>query len=125
MKKRVLSLLLVLVMVLGMLPTGVLAAEGVTEVSGQEGLAVMTDGSYILTQDITLSDWTAIDFSGTLDGNGHTITLAGQPLFNELTGSVQNLLLDGKVDYSDENDYQGALAVTIHGGTVDNCWSGA
>lgn len=98
MKKRVLSLLLVMVMVLGLLPTGVLAADGATEVSSQEGLAGMTGGSYILTQDITLSDWTAIDFSGTLDGNGHIITLAGQPLFNKLSGSVQNLLLDGVVD---------------------------
>lgn len=123
MKKRVLSLLLVMVMVLGLLPTGVLAAEGATEVSSQEGLAGMTDsGSYVLTQDITLNEWTAIDFSGTLDGNGHTITLAGQSLFNELTGSVQNLLLDGVVDYSDSA--VGALAVTINNGTVDNCWSG-
>ena len=122
MKKRVLSLLLVMVMVLGLLPTGVLAADGTTEVSSQEGLAGMTGGSYILTQDITLSDWTAIDFSGTLDGNGHIITLAGQPLFNKLSGSVQNLLLDGVVDYSDSA--VGALAVTINNGTVNNCWSG-
>ena len=82
MKKRVLSLLLVFVMVLGLLPSGVLAAEGGTEVSSQEDLAGMTDGRYILTADIGLSEWTAIDFSGSLDGNGHTITLAGQPLFN-------------------------------------------
>ena len=54
MRKRVLSLLLVFVMVLGLLPTGVLAAEGVTEVYDQSGLAGMTDGSYILTQDIIL-----------------------------------------------------------------------
>lgn len=55
MKKRVLSLLLVFVMVLGLLPSGVLAAEGVTEVSSQEDLAGMTDGRYILTADIGLS----------------------------------------------------------------------
>lgn len=54
MRKRVLSLLLVFVMVLGLLPTGVLAAEGVTEVYDQSGLAGMTDGSYILTQEIIL-----------------------------------------------------------------------
>ena len=73
-------------------------------------------------QDVAVSDWTAIDFSGTLDGNGHIITLAGQPLFNKLSGSVQNLLLDGVVDYSDSA--VGALAVTINNGTVNNCWSG-
>ena len=124
MKKRVLSLLLVFVMVLGLLPTGVLAAEGVTEVSSQEELAGMTEGgSYILTADIGLSKWTAMDFSGTLDGNGHTITLAGQPLFNELSGTVQNLLVEGVVDYSDSA--VGAIAITLNGGTVNHCWSGA
>lgn len=123
MRKRVLSLLPVFVMVLGLLPTGVLAAEGVTEVYDQSGLAGMTDGSYILTQDIILSEWTAIDFSGSLDGNGHTITLAGQPLFNELSGNVQNLCLSGEV--TDEDGIVGALARTQAGGTVNNCWSGA
>jgi len=54
MKKRLMSLLLVLTMVLGLLPTGALAAEGAAEISDQIGLAGMTDGSYILTQDITL-----------------------------------------------------------------------
>lgn len=124
MKKRVLSLLLVFVMVLGLLPTGVLAAEGVTEVSSQEELAGMTEGgSYILTADIGLSEWTAMDFSGTLDGNGHTITLAGQPLFNELSGNVQNLCLSGEV--TDEDGIVGALARTQTDGSVNNCWSGA
>lgn len=122
MKKRVLSLLLVLVMILGMLPTGVLAAEEVTDVSNQETLAGMTDGSYSLTQDIVLTEeWAAMDFSGTLDGNGHTITLNGQPLFDEMSGSVQNLLLDGSV--SARTDI-GALAFAVNSGTVNNCWSG-
>ena len=124
MKKRVLSLLLVFGMVLELLPTGVLAAEGVTEVSSQEELAGMTEGgSYILTADIGLSKWTAMDSSGTLDGNGHTITLAGQPLFNELSGNVQNLCLSGEV--TDEDGIVGALARTQTNGSVNNCWSGA
>ena len=122
MKKRVLSLLLVLSMVLGLLPTGALAV-GATEIATQEDLAGMSDGSDILTADIGLNEWTAIDFSGTLDGNGHTITLAGQPLFNELSGNVQNLCLSGEV--TDEDGIVGALARTQTGGAVNNCWSGA
>ena len=122
MKKRLMSLLLALTMVLGLLPTGALAAEGAAEISDQIGLAGMTDGSYILTQDITLSEWTAIDFSGTLDGNGHTITLNGAPLFKELSGTVQNLLLVGEAA---ADDAAGALALSLNGGTVNNCWSGA
>ncbi|MFR7914938.1 hypothetical protein [Eubacterium ramulus] len=37
-------------------------------------------GAYRLTEDLTLDNWTPIYPSGdfTLDGNGHTITLAGK-----------------------------------------------
>lgn len=123
MRKRVLSWLLVLVLVLGMLPAGVLAAEATDEVSSQSELAGMTDGSYILTADIVLDEsWQAINFSGTLNGGGHTITLDGQPLFATLSGTVQNLLLDGSVR-SDGN--AGALADSMTDGCVENCWSGA
>ena len=57
MKKRVLSLLLVFVMVLGLLPSGALRVR----CGGGQG----DDGRYILTADIGLSEWTA-DFSGSL-----------------------------------------------------------
>lgn len=98
MKTRGLSLLLALVMVLGLLSAPAQAAEGAEEISSQAQLAEMTDGgSYILTADIVLSEWQAISFSGSLDGNGHTITLSGTPLFDTLTGTVKNLLLDGSV----------------------------
>lgn len=123
MTKRVVSLLLALILALGFLPAGVLAA-GETEVSDQNGLAAMTgSGSYLLTQDITLNNWNPINFSGTLDGNGHTITLDGQPLFGALSGTVKNLCLDGEAG-SYDTDYVGALAFTLEGGTVNNCWSG-
>ncbi|OUP59738.1 FIVAR domain-containing protein [Butyricicoccus pullicaecorum] len=81
------------------------------------------ENSYTLANDIELSDWESIDFAGTLGGNGHTITLAGQPLFNELSGNVQNLCLTGEV--TDEDGIVGALARTQTAGTVNNCWSGA
>ncbi len=53
--------------------------EGPVEISDAAGLAAIKndlDGEYILTEDITLTvEWTPIaDFSGTLDGNGHTIS---------------------------------------------------
>lgn len=101
MKTRGLSLLLALVMVLGLLSAPAQAAEGTEEISSQAQLAEMTDGgSYILTADIVLSEWQAISFSGSLNGNGHTITLSGTPLFDTLTGTVKNLLLDGSVSDS-------------------------
>lgn len=57
--------------------------------------AMMEEGNYTLNTDLTLGndDWRPIDFSGTLDGNGHTITLTGgaAALKGTLTGSVSNL----------------------------------
>ena len=45
------------------------------------------DAHYKLGADITLgSDWTPIDFSGTLDGDGHTLRIS-KPLFSSVSGS--------------------------------------
>ncbi len=122
MKKRILSLFLVMVMVLGILPAPAMAEE-VTAIDSQEKLAAMTGGSNKLTADIELSpDWTAISsFAGTLDGNGHTITLNGKPLFETILSgaTVSNLILRGSVT-SDSS--VGSLAVK-NGGTVRNCVS--
>lgn len=124
MKKRALSLLLALVMVLGMLPGTALAADEPTEVASQSGLAAMGSGSYRLTADITLDGWSSIDFSGVLDGNGHTITLNGTPLFGSLSGMVTNLILQGSVTESSNSSNIGALAKRASG-TVRNCISSA
>lgn len=52
--------------------------------------------TYVLEADIDLSDveWTAFDFSATLDGNGHKIIGLTTNLFNKVTGTVKNLILD-------------------------------
>ncbi len=104
MKKRVLSWLLTVVMVLGMLPATALAADAVTEeISTATELAALggknlSGKSYRLTDDI---DMTGVSMSpitklynGTFDGNGHTIsnlTLSGSShigLFAELSSYV-------------------------------------
>lgn len=122
MKKRALALLLTLVMVFGMLPVSGLAA-GPTEISTQEQLAKVKSGSYKLTADIALtSDWTPItpDIGAVFqfDGNGHTITLNGKPLFKdiEVGCTVSNLVLDGTVT---SNETIGALSPSNRG-TVRN-----
>lgn len=129
MKKRITSVLLALILVLGTLPFSVSAAE-VTEISDQIGLAAMenTGGSYKLTADITLNGWTPISSysSITLDGNGHTITLTGSPLFDQLLNSsdtVKNLILEGYVSETG-NKPIGALARNCSG-TIRNCISRA
>ena len=78
MKKRLVSILLVLVMVLGMLPTVAFAADtAATRISTEdEFVAMAAGGNYILTQDITITKPHSGDFQGHFDGNGHTITLS-------------------------------------------------
>lgn len=118
--KRLLSLMLAVLMIISILPVSALAA-GETEIGSQSELAAMGSGSYILTQDITLENWSAMDFSGTLNGNGHTITLTGSPLFANMEGTVINLILKGNVEQT-ANRNTGALSQTCYG-TIRNCIS--
>ena len=138
MKKRLVSILLVLVMVLGMFPTMAAAADAPTEITSAEAFADMTaGGNYILTQDIEIST-PYTNFSGTFDGNGHTITLkitAKQNytgLFTSLQGmsggtTVKNLLLDGTIDNTANYNRVAAVAggaSALNGPiTVENCKS--
>lgn len=102
MKKRLVSILLVLVMVLGMFPTVAAAADAPTEIISAEAFADMTaGGNYILTQDITITKPHSGDFQGHFDGNGHTITLSGMTSspFGIVNGpsTIENLKVAGSV----------------------------
>lgn len=123
MNKRIVSLLLVLVMVMSLLPAPAMAAE-FTPISTQEELAGISNGNYKLTADLELSsDWAVPNLSGgSFDGNGHTITLNGKPLFNGISGgaTVSNLVLKGSVSSSGS---VGSLANQINDGVVRNCIS--
>lgn len=182
MRKRVISWLLTVVMVVSMLPTSVLAdtlaAEqeqqtqqeqiapvdtentvpaGNEETQGQQEPAVETpapqmtrsggaalalaegtvstakefaemdaSGSYTLTADIIVTAPYANEFTGTFDGNGHTVTLAleneageCQALFSKIaaSGKVQNLGIAGTVT---GKKYVGGIAGK-NAGSIENC----
>ena len=79
MKKKLLSIVLTICMILTLLPTFALAeATTATAITNAEGLrnALTTGGSYTLSNDITLGDWASVTVSSdfTLDGNGHTLS---------------------------------------------------
>lgn len=109
MKKRLVSILLVLVMVLGMLPTVALAEDtGATSITQDNIADVKADGNYILADDIIITEPFPA-FSGTFDGNGYTVTLdiSGNGyvgMFKNLTGvsgkkvTVKNVIVEGKAD---------------------------
>ena len=83
-------------------------AEG-TVSSAKEFAAMEPDGNYQLTADITVTAPYAEDFSGTFDGDGHTVTLAisgdsdYQALFAKLAAGavVKNVMVDGEVTGTD------------------------
>ena len=83
-------------------------------------------GSYTLTKDIIVTEPYASDFSGTFDGNGHTVTLAiDQPskdnigLFSKIssTATIKNVTVDGTVTGS---RCVGGIAGTSNG-TITQC----
>lgn len=84
--------------------TAPMLAEG-TVSSAKEFAAMDASGSYTLTKDIIVTEPYASDFSGTFDGNGHTVTLAisgdsdYQALFAKLAAGavVKNVTVEGKV----------------------------
>lgn len=127
------------------------SATGQTEIrTAEELVAIGTDretlsGSYILMNDLTLDDWVPIGrmdkdgetaFDGTLDGNGHTITINGFSTDTDNTacvglfgligekGVVKNLRITGKLTYTDKLDilYIGAFA-GVNKGTITCCVS--
>ena len=104
------------------------APEGYTEIRTAEELLAIRDSSdkYILMSSISLYDAEQQDgsflgnFKGELNGNGLTIReVYGAPLFNTLSGKVENLkLTDVKVEAWSQNQGANAFAKTLSGATV-------
>lgn len=81
---------------------------------------------YELKADIVLENGQQIaQLDGSLDGKGHTITLADKPLADTVTGTIQNLgvtTVKGSVIESDQTF--GSMAVQLSG-IIQNCYSTA
>ena len=111
-KKRILSILLSLVLLLGLLPGMSLTAQA--EPAG-EGVSVLptSQGTYYLTQNIEIrSTWTVPSGTTTLDLNGHSITMTGN------SGGV--IKLDGSNVTLTINDSVGTGKITgAKEGTAD------
>lgn len=100
-------------------------AEG-TVSSAKDFAEMEPGGNYQLTADITVTAPYAKDFTGTFDGNGHTVTLAleneageCQALFSKIaaSGKVQNLGIAGTVT---GKKYVGGIAGK-NAGNIENC----
>ncbi len=95
-------------------PTTDATPQGTPITSAAELAAIQSSGSYYLANDILITgEWKSpVSFSGTLDGNGHTIVFSGATvkggLFNSLMGAtIKNLgLSDGKGEKHMENTWK-------------------
>lgn len=103
------------------------AAGAVQNIGTAEAFAAMEPGgNYQLTEDITVTAPYAKDFTGTFDGNGHTVTLnitASTPnvgLFSKLAGGavVKNLKVDGTVSGTEG---VAGIAAQANGATISGC----
>ena len=79
--------------------------------------------SYRLVADLTLANWSPVDFHGRLNGAGHAIRGLAVPLFAVLDGTFENAVIDGEKDgratlVSGLSVDFGLVAVTNCGGTV-------
>lgn len=117
--------------------------NGIYQISNVDELlwvAENPDKNYMLTKDIDLSqrkDWEPIGseakpFSGVFNGMGHTITididktktdeeisLVG--LFGYVTGTINQLTVNGTIDTSIYSGYVGGIAANIAGGKIIDC----
>lgn len=109
------------------------AAGAVQNIGTAEAFAAMEpSGNYQLTANITVTAPYANDFSGTFDGNGHTVTLKITAntnyvgLFSKLAGGavVKNVITAGTVTATGKNNVGGIAGVAdteLGAITISNC----
>lgn len=106
--RKTIAVILSAVMLLSVLCVGSFAAETQNVASAADFLAMTIDGSYKLTADIELTQSYDGLFRGTLDGDGHTVTVKGVPMFKEFGGFAKNFTIVGDDIVAEER--AGALA---------------
>ena len=81
-------------------------------------IAANPSGDYKLKANIDCSTWASLDFSGTLDGDGKTITGLTVPLFGTVSGNatIKNLVVSGAAVSSETADI-GIVATTMTEGS--------
>lgn len=108
--------------------TALALAEG-TVSSAKEFAEMDASGSYTLTKDIIVTEPYAYDFSGTFDGNGHTVTLeitastANVGLFSKLADGavVKNVITAGSVTTTGKKCVAGIAGYATDNVKIENC----
>ncbi len=113
--------------------TAALIADGYTplgtfeEIVALRGNAEALKGKYYLTADIVVTDIEnamLTGFSGTFDGNGHTIYNAQRTSFDEFTGTVKNIYLSQYKDAAETEPFDTTSPVfgttLLNGAVIEN-----
>lgn len=117
MKKRFLSLLMALCLVVAMMPAALAA-----DTSGLQTLINNdTTGTINLTQDYTLTDTVAINKAITINGNGHTITYSGSGSALSITATAAVVLDDVKINATANGAYGISLTSNQPNLKLDGC----
>ncbi len=123
MKKRFICLLSIIMIIATLPPFTASAVSGTPISTADEFLAMQSGGEYYLTADITLPRTYYKPFEGTLNGNGKTVTISN-PMFEDFSGKVENLTIEGKVVKTDEDAAAFALN-SSKGFEATNCTNNA
>ena len=142
MKRRILSVLLALCLVVGLLPATALAEEAATYEEWTNDTSLPTTGTYKLMTDVTVAKETTVgSWASTrpetpaktlvLDLNGHTITASGgQAFFIQVSGglTIEDSVGTGKITNAGAGTMKTLLQVnggafTLAGGTLENTTS--
>ncbi len=128
--RKTLALVLSALMLVSLLCVPSFAAEGTAINTAEEFLAMDPAGTYYLNADITVSsrygyvdDSNTTPFTGTFDGNGHSVTIAA-PMFVQFCGTIKNLTINGSASKegtaNEVASYCGAIANNVpkDGGTA-------
>lgn len=120
--RKIISVVLAAAMLVSLAVVGISAAPNAADIgkvaagykpegTGIASLAEATDpaGKYYLTADIKVDATLPVTFTGTIDGNGHTVTISA-PVFEHFGGTVKNLIIAGSVDDSAKE--------AVHTGTI-------
>lgn len=96
--KKIIALAISIMMILPTLTALVPSAgavDGSAISSSSDFMDMLPDGTYYLARDISIDSTYETEFTGTLDGNGHTVTVT-VPMFKQLNGTVKNLTIVGE-----------------------------
>ena len=111
--RKTLSLILSVLMVLAIASLGISAEgpEGTAIKTPEEFANMAVDGKYYLDADLVITKPYDKEFEGTLDGNGHTVTVSC-PMFSIIkAGVIKNLKIAGTINANNES--AAGLAVRV------------